>query len=227
MFPSQSLAYSTNAGREVHGSSIFLRGHGIIRSILMTEDPDKHPVTELLQAWSKGDRAALDQLLPLVHDDLRRLARQRLYSLAPGSSMPATALVNEAYLRLVDAGEVDYRNRAHFFAICATLMRQIVIDQARTRSREKRGGDWRRISIEDSDVPAPDNDESMLALDEAMNRLASVDERKARVVELRFFAGMTNGEIAEVAGVSVDTVKRDWTFAKLWLARELGSGLAR
>ena len=141
--------------------------------------------------------------------------------------MQATALVNEAYLKLVDAGQVEYRDRAHFFAICATLMRQIVIDQARTRSREKRGGDWRRISLEDSDLPSPDSDDSLLALDEAMNRLAGVDQRKARVVELRFFAGMTNGEIAEVAGVSIDTVKRDWTFAKLWLARELKSGFAR
>src|ERR1700683_4383839 len=116
MFPPSHLLIRQMPAGRCMAPRIFLRRHGIIRSILMTEDPDKHPVTELLQAWSKGDRAALDQLLPLVHDDLRRLARQRLYSLAPGSSMPATALVNEAYLRLVDAGEVDYRNRAHFFA---------------------------------------------------------------------------------------------------------------
>jgi RNA polymerase sigma factor (TIGR02999 family) len=192
----------------------------------MADNPGKNPVTELLHAWSRGDRSALDRLLPLVHDDLRRLARQRLRSLTPGSTMQATALVNEAYMRLVDAGTVDYRDRAHFFAVCATLMRHIVIDQARTRSREKRGGDWRRISLEESDLPSSDGDESLLALDEAMNRLAKVDERKARVVELRFFAGMTNGEIAEVAGISVDTVKRDWNFARLWLARELKSGLA-
>jgi RNA polymerase sigma factor (TIGR02999 family) len=193
----------------------------------MADDSGKNPVTELLQAWSRGDRAALDQLLPLVHGDLRRVARQRLHSLPPGSSMQATALVNEAYLRLVDAGRVDYRDRAHFFAVCATLMREIVIDQARARSRETRGGDWRRISLEDSELPSPDSDETLLALDEAINRLANVDQRKARVVELRFFAGMTNREIAEVAGISVDTVKRDWTFARLWLARELRSGVAR
>jgi RNA polymerase sigma factor (TIGR02999 family) len=192
----------------------------------MADDFGKTPVTELLQEWSRGDRAALDQLLPLIHDDLRRLARQRLYVMAPGSSMQATALVNEAYLRLVGAGRVEFRDRAHFFAVSANLMRQIVIDQARARSREKRGGDWRRITLHDSDVPAPDSDDSLLALDEAMNRLATVDERKARVVELRFFAGMTNGEIAEVAGVSIDTVKRDWSFARLWLARELKSGFA-
>jgi len=192
----------------------------------MGEEPAKTPVTELLQAWSRGDRAALDQLLPLIHNDLRRLARQRLNSLAPGSSMQATALVNEAYLRMVDAGRVDFRDGAHFFAVAATLMREIVIDQARARSREKRGGDWRRISLEDAEIRSPDNDESLLALDEAMNRLAAVDQRKARVVELRFFGGMTNGEIAEVAGISIDTVKRDWTFAKLWLARELKSNWA-
>jgi RNA polymerase sigma factor (TIGR02999 family) len=192
----------------------------------MPDDTDRSPVTELLQAWSGGDRTALDRLLPLIHDNLRRLARQRLHSMAPGSSMQATALVNEMYLRLVDVSKVTFRDRAHFFAVSANLMRQIVIDQARTRSRDKRGGDWRRVSMEDSDIPSGNDDEGLLALDEAMNRLAAVDERKARVVELRFFAGMTNREIAEAAGISVDTVKRDWTFAKLWLARELKSNLA-
>jgi RNA polymerase sigma-70 factor (ECF subfamily) len=192
----------------------------------MPDDPNQTPVTELLQAWSRGDRAALDQLLPLIHDNLRRLARQRLNSMAPGSSMQATALVNEMYLRLVDTGGVTCQDRAHFFAVSANLMRQIVIDQARTRGRVKRGGEWRRVALEDSELPSCHSDEGLLALDEAMSRLAAVDERKARVVELRFFAGMTNQEIAEAAGISVDTVKRDWTFAKLWLARELKSSLA-
>lgn len=189
-------------------------------------ETDKTPVTELLQAWSRGDRTALDQLVPLIHGNLRRLARQRLHSMAPGGSMQATALVNEMYLRLVDAGRVTFRDRAHFFAVSANLMRQIVIDQARTRSRVKRGGEWRRVSLEDSNLPKCNDDEGLLALDEAMNRLAAVDERKARVVELRFFAGMTNREIAEAAGISIDTVKRDWTFARLWLARELKSNPA-
>ena len=192
----------------------------------MPDETDKTPVTELLQAWSSGDRTALDQLLPLIHEQLRRLARQRLHSMAPGSSMQATALVNEMYLRLVDSASVSFQSRAHFFAISANLMRQIVIDQARTRNRDKRGGEWRRVSLKDSEMPSRNDDEGLLALDEAMNRLAVVDERKARVVELRFFAGMTNQEIAEAAGISVDTVKRDWTFAKLWLARELKSSLA-
>jgi RNA polymerase sigma-70 factor (ECF subfamily) len=193
----------------------------------MPENIDKIPVTQLLQAWSRGDQAALDRLVPMIHEDLRRLARQRLHSMAAGSSMQATALVNEAYIRLVDARHVEFHDRAHFFAISATVMRRIVIDHARTRSREKRGGDWQRVSLDEAYVPAVDSDESLLALDEAMTRLAAIDERKARVVEQRFFAGMTNGEIAKVAGVSTDTVKRDWTFARLWLARELKSNFAR
>jgi RNA polymerase sigma factor (TIGR02999 family) len=189
------------------------------------EDSGKAPITELLQEWSRGDRSALDQLLPLIYGDLQRLARRRLHAMAPGATMQATALVNEMYLRIVDATKVDFRDRAHFFAICATVMRRIVIDQARSRSREKRGGDWRRITFADAEIPSAPNDDSLLALDDAMQRLAGVDQRKARVVELRFFGGMTNGEIAEVAGVSVDTVKRDWTFAKLWLAREMKANL--
>jgi len=187
----------------------------------MSENPDKTPVTELLQEWSRGDRAALDQLLPIIHDDLRQLARRRMRAMPPGSSMQATALVNEVYLRLVDAGKVSWRDRAHFFAISARLMRQVIIDGARTRNREKRGGEWRRIELDDSDLGSSGSDENLIALDEALERLAKTDQRKAQVVELRFFAGMTNGEIAEVVGVSVDTIKRDWTFAKLWLAREV------
>ncbi|HTX38408.1 MAG TPA: sigma-70 family RNA polymerase sigma factor [Bryobacteraceae bacterium] len=191
----------------------------------MPEHSDKAPITELLREWSGGNRKALDQLLPLVYPELHEIARHRLQSMAPGATMQPTALVNEMYLRLVDASKVDFRNRAHFLAICATVMRQIVIDEARAHGRDKRGGGWRRVDLEDSEIPSAANEEGLLALDEAMNRLAAVDQRKARVVELRFFGGMTNGEIAEVAGVSVDTVKRDWTFAKLWLAREMKDGL--
>lgn len=191
----------------------------------MPEDSNKAPITALLQEWTRGDRKALDQLLPLIYSDLHEIARRRLQSLAPGTIMQPTALVNEMYLRMVDAAKVTFRDRAHFLAICATVMRQIAIDDARTRGREKRGGGWQRIFLEDCAIPSPANDEGLLALDEAMHRLAAMDQRKARVVELRFFGGMTNGEIAEVSGISVDTVKRDWTFAKLWLAREMKDGL--
>lgn len=191
-------------------------------------EPDtssKTPVTELLQAWSRGDRAALDQLVPLVHGDLRRLAGQRGRHMADGT-LQATALVNEVYLKLVHAGGIEFRDRAHFFAISATLMRQILIDAARSRNREKRGGGWQRVSLHDGELGGVHSDEGLLDLDQALERLAATDARKARVVELRFFGGMTNGEIAEVTGVSTDTVKRDWTFAKLWLARELKRGAA-
>ncbi len=203
--------------------TLLLRYNCLVGLSYVGRCPGKTPLTELLQAWSRGDRDAFHQLVPLIHDHLRRLARQRLQSMARGGTMQATALVNELYLRLVDAGNVSFRDRAHFFAISANLMRQILIDQARTRSRVKRGGEWRRISLEDSDIPANNSDESLLALDEAMDRLAAFDGRKARVVELRFFGGLTNQEIAEAGGISVDTVKRDWSFAKLWLARELKS----
>jgi RNA polymerase sigma-70 factor (ECF subfamily) len=187
---------------------------------------EKPAVTELLQEWCRGDKRALDQLLPIIHHDLRDLARRRLRSLPVGSSMQATALVNEVYLRLVEADQVSIRDRAHFFAISATLMRQVLIDAARSRNRDKRGGGWRRIALDDSEIPSSESDNSLLALDEAMERLATTDGRKARVVEMRFFGGMTNGEIAEFVGVSVDTVKRDWTFAKLWLAREIKGNFA-
>ena len=187
----------------------------------MPESADKTPVTELLRQWSSGDQRALDDLLPIVYKDLREIARRRLRSIPPGGSMQATALVNEVYLRLVDAGRLNFRDRAHFFAISTNLMRQVIIDDARSRSRGKRGGGWQRIRLDDSEIPSSDGDLSLLALDEAMTRLAAADKRKAQVVEMRFFGGMTNGEIAEFVGVSVDTVKRDWTFARLWLAREI------
>ena len=196
-------------------------GYATINWSRMPAPQDKTPITDLLQQWSHGDRRALDQLLPIIHDDLRDLARRRLRALSPGASMQATALVNEVYLRLVDAGRLNLRDRSHFFAISATLMRQIVVDGARSKNREKRGGGWRRIALDDSEIPSAGDDESLLALDDAMKRLAAADKRKAQVVEMRFFGGMTNGEIAEYIGVSVDTIKRDWSFARLWLAREI------
>ena len=131
----------------------------------MPDFSDKFPVTELLQEWSRGDRAALDQLLPLIHTDLHTIARRRLHSMAPGSSMQGTALVNEVYLRLADSGSVNFRDRAHSFAICATVMRQIMMDAARARSREKRGGDWRRIALDEAEIPSTDSDDSLLAVD--------------------------------------------------------------
>jgi len=178
-------------------------------------------ITELLKQWGAGDKLALDQLIELVYEDLRQLARRRARSLPADSSMRPTALVNEVYLRLVDASQVSWNDRTHFFAIAARLMRQVVTDSARVHGREKRGGGWQRIAIEDSNIPAARQELDVLALDEALDRLAAADARKAQVVELRVFGGLSNGEIAEVLAVSVDTIKRDWSFAKLWLAREL------
>jgi RNA polymerase sigma-70 factor, ECF subfamily len=202
-----------------------LTGRVLVRSFGVVEDV-KTPVTLLLRAWKQGDRTALDQLVPLIHEDLRRLARQRMSGIAPGASLQATALVNEAYLRLAKGNPADFQDRAHFFAISATVMRQIIVDEVRSKGRDKRGGDWTRVALEDADVDAGGDGERLLGIDRALRQLATVDGRKAQVVEMRFFAGMTNGEIAEVLGVSADTVKRDWSFAKLWLARELGGGAA-
>jgi RNA polymerase sigma-70 factor (ECF subfamily) len=186
-----------------------------------TADPERIPVTQLLQKWGQGDREAFDRLLPIVHEDLRQLARRRMRSLPPGSTLQATALVNEVYLRLVDASSVNWQDRAHFFAIAAKLMRQVAADNARARNRTKRGGGLYPIALDDVDAASPLPDMNLIALDEALDRLAVLDARKARVVEMRFFGGLQNGEIAEVLQVSVDTVKRDWSFAKLWLAREV------
>jgi RNA polymerase sigma factor (TIGR02999 family) len=183
--------------------------------------PDKTPVTELLKLWASGDKEALDRLIGLVHVELRQLARRRMRMLPDDSSMQPTALVNEVYLRLVAVQEVQWQDRTHFFAIAARIMRQIATDAARHHGRAKRGAGWQRIKIEDSDVPASDRSEDILAVDDALNRLAAIDERRARVVELRFFGGLSNSEIAAVLAVSVETVKRDWSFAKLWLAREM------
>jgi len=184
---------------------------------------EKPAITLLLKQWSTGDNLALDRLIELVYEDLRRLARWRMRSVPADSSMQPTALVNEVYLRLVDANEVSWQDRTHFFAIAARLMRQVAVDSARLHGRAKRGAGWNRISLEDSELPSAGSVHNLLELDEALNRLAAADERKARVVEMRVFGGLNHGEIAEVMGVSVDTVKRDWSFARLWLARELKS----
>jgi RNA polymerase sigma-70 factor (ECF subfamily) len=179
------------------------------------------PVTELLKLWGRGDREAFDRLMDIVHEELRQLARRRMRLLPEDSLMQPTALVNEVYLRLVDADQVQWQDRAHFFAIAARLMRQVATDAARHSSRAKHGGGWHRISLDDSDIPSAQRDEDILAVDDALNRLSALDERRAQVVELRFFGGMNNAEIAAALNVSVETVKRDWTFAKLWLAREM------
>jgi RNA polymerase sigma factor (TIGR02999 family) len=183
--------------------------------------PAPEGVTELLLKWREGDDSAMDRLMPLVHGELRRLACGFLHHERPGHTLQATALVNEAYLRLVRSSRVQWRDRAHFFAVSAQLMRRVLIDEARKRGYQKRGGDATRVTLEETSAVADERPVDVLALDEALRRLAEHSPRKGRIVELRFFGGLTTEEIAEVLGVSVDIVKREWRTAKLWLMRML------
>jgi RNA polymerase sigma factor (TIGR02999 family) len=178
-------------------------------------------VTELLLAWSQGRSSALEQLMPLVHKELQRLAHHYMAGQRPGHTLQTTALVNEAYLRLVDCSRVQWQNRAHFFAVSAQLMRRILVDFARSRGYLKRGAGVRPLSLEKSPDIFQRTDPDLVALDDALNALAAIDSRKSQVIELRFFGGLTAEETAEVLKVSPDTVLRDWKLAKVWLHREL------
>ncbi|MGH9943875.1 MAG: sigma-70 family RNA polymerase sigma factor [Pyrinomonadaceae bacterium] len=183
--------------------------------------PSSHEITGLLVAWSGGDETALDGLLPLVYAELHRLARRHMRRERPSHTLQTTALVNEAYLRLVNWREVQWQNRAHFFAVAAQMMRRILVDFARDRQRLKRGGDALRISLSEAAAFAEERGAGLVALDEALVALAEMDARKSRVVEMRFFGGLSVGEVAEVLKVSEETVLRDWQLAKVWLLREL------
>lgn len=190
--------------------------------LLMSEI--KGEVTQLLLAWSEGDQAALGRLMPLVFEELRRMARRYLEGEDPRHTLQPTALVNEVYLRLVDRRKVHWQNQAHFFGFAAQLMRHILVDYARGRQTSKRGSGSRPLSIE-ALIDLPERrDLEVLMVDEALNALAREDERQARVVEMRFFAGLNNEEIAEALGISPTTVKREWATARLWLLRELSQG---
>ena len=181
-----------------------------------------HEVTRLLVAWSNGDKAALDQLMPLVHTELRRLAHHYMSRERAGHTLQTTALVNEAYLRLVDQGNIRWENRAHFFGIAARLMREILVDHARSRLAAKRGGAQIRLSLSKVDRIASRFDVNLIALDEALRRLEAIDPQKGRIVELRYFSGLGIEETAEVIGISPATVKRDWSMARAWLRSEIG-----
>ena len=180
-------------------------------------------VTQLLVAWSKGDRSALNALTPLVHDELRRLAHHYMNRERPGHSLQTTALVNEAYLKLIDQKLVEFHSRAQFFALAATLMRHILVDHARTRHALKHGGAGVRISFEEALLVSAHRDEDLVELDQALTRLAEIDERKSTVVELRLCGGLTVDETAEALGVSAVTVMREWKMAKAWLFNVLNS----
>jgi len=180
-------------------------------------------VTQLLLGWGKGDKDALDQLLPIVYDELRRQAARYLRRERVGHTLQTTALIHEAYIRLVDQRNVQWQNRAHFFGIAAQLMRRILVDHARTKKRAKRGGSDVRVSLAEATLVTKSKDLDVVALDEALERLADIDEQQARIVELRFFSGLTVEETAEVLSISPATVKRDWSMAKAWLHREISN----
>lgn len=182
-----------------------------------------HEITRLLQAWGDGDERALESLIPLVYDELHRAAHRQMAREAPDNTLQTTALVNELYLRLAAARAVTWQNRAHFFAVCATVMRRILTDLARSRRRQKRGGTAAHVPLDDAFIVSTSPRADVIDLDEALKRLAVLDERKARVVELRFFAGLSAAETAEALHVSAVTVLRDWQVAKDWLFCELSA----
>ena len=186
--------------------------------------PPPRQVTRLLHAWRQGEDAALEMLLPLVHQELRRIARRYMLGERHGHTLQATALVNEAYLKLLGSQKVDWQNRAHFFAISAQLMRRILVDWARTRGYQKRGGGIPKVTLDEGLIGPQEKGCDLVALDDALKALAGVDARKAQVVELRFFGGLSVEETAEVVKVSPDTVLRDCRLAKAWLKREMNRG---
>ena len=191
--------------------------------------PESPEITALLKAWGSRDAAALDQLTPLVYEELRRLARRYMRNERAGNTLQTTALVNEAYLRLVDAKRVGWQDRMHFFAVSAQMMRRILVDAARARGSAKRGGQVKRVNHSDAlnldEIPnvSTGRDRELVAIDDALNTLAAMDPRKARVIELRFFGGLSVEETGEVLKILPQSVMRDWKLAKAWLTRELAS----
>ncbi|MCM3874136.1 MAG: sigma-70 family RNA polymerase sigma factor [Pyrinomonadaceae bacterium] len=183
----------------------------------MTATPQE--ITQLLVAWGNGDRAALDSLMPLVYEELRRLAHRYMGQERPDHTLQTAALVNEAYFRLIDQKDVHWQNRAHFFGIAAQLMRRILVDHARSRHYAKRGGDAQHVPLDEGMILSDERAADVIALDDALRSLAEIDARKGQIVELRFFGGLTIDETAEVLVVSPGTVMRDWTLAKAWLRR--------
>ncbi len=186
--------------------------------------PPTRQVTGLLVAWGAGDESAFEQLVVLVHAELRRIAHREMGRERAGHTLQTTALVNEAYLRLIDVTKVQWQDRAHFFAMSARLMRRILVDHARSRKSRKRGGATRKVSLDEALIVSPERGSDLVALDDALKALAAVDARKCQVVELRYFGGLSVQETAEALQVSPDTIMRDWRLAKVWLLRELSGG---
>ncbi len=191
----------------------------------MDVSPDRQAVTQLLRQWSNGDKQALDQLMPFVYDQLRRLAANCLRAERPDHTLRATALVNEAYMRLVDS-DVAWQDRVHFFAVSARMLRRILVDHAKSNNRQKRGGEFQKIPLDEAIIVGPEGDKGIVELDEALKRLAVQDQRKSELIELLFFGGLTYDEAAAALKISPATVHRELTLAKAWLYRELGQGAA-
>jgi RNA polymerase sigma-70 factor, ECF subfamily len=183
-------------------------------------------ITTLLKAWSAGDAAALDRLTPAVYAELRRRAHRYMRQERSGNTLQTTALVNEAFLRLLDAAGVDWKDRTHFFAVCAQTMRRILVDAARARGSAKRGGAAQRVDFDNVAAVSPDRDREIVAIDDALQQLAELDPRKAKVIELRFFGGLSVEETAAALNLSPQSVMRDWKLAKAWLNRELSKSAA-
>jgi RNA polymerase sigma factor (TIGR02999 family) len=181
-------------------------------------------ITDLLVCWGNGDGAALEKLLPLVERELHRLAHAYMRRERPDHTLQTTALINETFLRLIDQSRVQWQNRAHFYGIAAQLMRRVLLNHARDKKRDKRGGGTYKVSLSEAELLSEERSVELIALDEALQKLSAIDERKSRVVELRYFGGLSVNEVAEVLKVSQVTVARDWDMAKAWLARELGYG---
>ena len=186
--------------------------------------PSPSEITELLVCWSNGDRAALERLMPLVERELHRLAHHYMRREHKDHTLQTTALINETFLRLVDQDRVTWQNRSHFYGIAAQIMRRVLLNYARDKKREKRGGGAYKVSLSEADAVAEERSVEILALDEALQKLSALDERKGRVVELRYFGGLSVQETAEVLAVSPVTVARDWDMARAWLAREMHHG---
>ena len=188
---------------------------------LSGEVGEAHQVTQLLADWRQGEEAALEKLTPLVYEELRRLAHRYMAGQQPDHTLQTTALVNEAYLRLVDQTKPSFANRSHFFAVAATAMRQILVNHAKAQQRQKRGGGASKVDLDTAALISPEQTKTVLDVDEALERLAQLDSRKAQVVELKYFGGLNQDEIAEVLKISIVTVRRDWLFARAWLYTEL------
>ena len=183
--------------------------------------PSPNEVSQMLLAWRNGDRDALNRLMPIVYDELRRLAHRYMNRRFAGQTLQTTALVHEAYMRLAGQDHVDWQNRSHFFAVCAQVMRNLLVDRARSRQAEKHGGGARQVSLDEAAISTPEKQIDLLALDEALDRLAVIDARKSRIIEMRYFGGMSVEETAEVLDISPITVKREWLKARAWLYHQM------